>query len=103
MNARGQQLQLGRAADDLAGDLGHVGACHVWQGPTQVADEPIVEDGAEQGGAESASHRPEEGSERRRRPEVLVIDSVLDGEDQHLHHQTQSEPGEQHESGGHKE
>ena len=61
VNGRGQQLQLGRTAHYLAGDLRHVRAGRDGQGLAQVADEPVVQDGAEQRCAEGASHRPEEG------------------------------------------
>ncbi len=63
VNGRGQELQLDRAAHDLAGNLRHMRTCRGWQGPAQVADEPVVQDGTEQRGAKGASHGPEEGRE----------------------------------------
>ena len=56
----------------------------------------IAEDRAEDGHADCPSHRAEQRRACGRDAEVAIVDGVLDGQDQHLHHEAEPQPEEEH-------
>ena len=62
----------------------------------QVARELVGEDGAEHRHPDRAADLAEEGRARAGDAEVLVVDGVLGGKDEHLNDEPEAEPEHEH-------
>jgi hypothetical protein len=75
--------------------------CAGRDGRLEVACEPVGGDGAEDRDADRAADLAEQGRAGCRDAEVLVVDGVLGGRYEHLHHKADPEPEHEHVGTGH--